>query len=71
LQIVRNLVSQQIGPSAFSHNEKSDTMLEIESPTATTQDNEINAELTQAQKTQYLHAYYAVVCQRNHPHQQY
>ncbi|RGP59202.1 hypothetical protein FSPOR_11495 [Fusarium sporotrichioides] len=60
LQIVRNLVSQQIGPSAFSHNEKSDTMLEIESPTATTHDNEINAELTQAQKTQYLHAYYAV-----------
>ncbi|KAF0637697.1 hypothetical protein FPSE5266_07347 [Fusarium pseudograminearum] len=60
LQIVRNLVSQQIGPSAFSHNEKSDTMLEIESPTATTHDHEINADLSLAQKTQYLHSYYAV-----------
>ncbi|SCB65517.1 unnamed protein product [Fusarium graminearum] len=60
LQIVRNLVSQQIGPSAFSHNEKSDTMLEIESPTATTHDHEINADLSLARKTQYLHSYYAV-----------
>ncbi|KAJ4251839.1 hypothetical protein NW762_011136 [Fusarium torreyae] len=61
LQIVRNLVSQQIGPSAFSHNEKSDTMLEIESPTATGPGAEINAtRLNQEQKQMYLRSYHAV-----------
>ncbi|RGP80775.1 hypothetical protein FLONG3_1116 [Fusarium longipes] len=60
LQIVRNLVSQQIGPSAFSHNEKSDTMLEIESPTATTHDIEINTQLSRDQKQQYLRSYHTV-----------
>ncbi|KAL6922921.1 hypothetical protein FSST1_000195 [Fusarium sambucinum] len=57
LQIVRNLVSQQIGPSAFSHNAKSDTMLEIESPTATTHDHEINANLSPDQKNRYLNIF--------------
>ncbi|KAF4454887.1 hypothetical protein F53441_2680 [Fusarium austroafricanum] len=60
LQIVRNLVSQQIGPSAFSHNEKSDTMLEIESPTATTNDETNAMRLSPEQKQQYLRSYYVV-----------
>ncbi|KAF5256327.1 hypothetical protein FOXYS1_13201 [Fusarium oxysporum] len=60
LQIVRNLVSQQIGPSAFSHNEKSDTMLEIESPTATTHDEKSAMRLSPDQKQQYLRSYYVV-----------
>ncbi|KAL4728764.1 hypothetical protein ACLX1H_003163 [Fusarium chlamydosporum] len=60
LQIVRNLVSQQIGPSAFSHNEKSDTMLEIESPTATTHDEMTALQLSQEQKKQYLQSYHVV-----------
>ncbi|KAG8667820.1 hypothetical protein FPOAC1_012659 [Fusarium poae] len=59
LQIVRNLVSQQIGPSAFSHNEKSDTMLEIESPTATTHDNEV-PRLSQSQKNGFSNIFDAV-----------
>lgn len=62
LQIVRNLVSQQIGPSAFSHNETSDKMLEIESPTATTDDGLGDLILGQAQKVQYLNSYLKVVC---------
>lgn len=32
LQLVRSIVSEQIGPSQFSRNERSDTMLEKESP---------------------------------------
>ncbi|KAJ4015469.1 hypothetical protein NW752_006931 [Fusarium irregulare] len=60
LQIVRNLVSQQIGPSAFSHNETSDKMLEIESPTATTDDGLNDLVLGQAQKVQYLNSYLKV-----------
>lgn len=46
-------------------------MLEIESPTATTHDHEINADLSLARKTQYLHSYYAVVCQPKHPYRQH
>ncbi|KAI6767700.1 hypothetical protein HG530_005709 [Fusarium avenaceum] len=60
LQIVRNLVSQQIGPSAFSHNEKSDTMLEIESPTATTRDEASLLILDMEQKKRYLRSYHVV-----------
>ncbi|KAF5024569.1 hypothetical protein F66182_3332 [Fusarium sp. NRRL 66182] len=61
LQIVRNLVSQQIGPSAFSHNEKSDTMLEIESPTATGSSNELNwLRLDQEKRQKYLRCYQIV-----------
>ncbi|KAM0191630.1 hypothetical protein ACHAPA_010815 [Fusarium lateritium] len=60
LQIVRNLVSQQIGPSAFSHNENSDTMLEIESPTATTHDEASVLRLDQEQKKRYLRSYHVV-----------
>ena len=32
LELVRSIVADQIGPSQFSHNDKSDTMLEKESP---------------------------------------
>ncbi|KAK2595286.1 hypothetical protein QQS21_007001 [Conoideocrella luteorostrata] len=32
LQLVRSIVADQIGPSQFSHNDKSETMLEKESP---------------------------------------
>ncbi|KAF4986736.1 hypothetical protein FGRMN_10701 [Fusarium graminum] len=60
LQIVRNLVSQQIGPSAFSHNEKSDTMLEIESPSATTHDEPSILRLDHEQKKRYLRSYHVV-----------
>ncbi|RSL59918.1 hypothetical protein CEP54_007035 [Fusarium duplospermum] len=59
LQIVRDLVSQQIGPSAFSHNEKSDRMLEVESPQANAPEPEIN-DLDAEQKLRYLRSYYAV-----------
>ncbi|TWU75863.1 hypothetical protein ED733_005490 [Metarhizium rileyi] len=34
LQLVRSIVADQIGPSQFSHNDKSDTMLEKESPSS-------------------------------------
>lgn len=32
LQLVRSIVADQIGPSQFSHNDQSETMLEKESP---------------------------------------
>jgi hypothetical protein len=35
LELVRAIVADQIGPSQFSHNDKSDTMLEKESPSST------------------------------------
>ncbi|KAF4470452.1 nitrate assimilation regulatory nirA [Fusarium albosuccineum] len=61
LQIVRDLVAQQIGPSAFSHNEKSDTMLEIESPQVNAPEPEANSmELDEEQRYKYLRCYYAV-----------
>lgn len=34
LQLVRSIVADQIGPSQFSHNDKSETMLEKESPSS-------------------------------------
>jgi hypothetical protein len=62
LQIVRDLVSQQIGPSAFSHNEKSDRMLEVETPQANAPEPEVNVmDLDGEQKLRYLRSYYAVV----------
>ncbi|KAM5359830.1 hypothetical protein ACJZ2D_014172 [Fusarium nematophilum] len=61
LQIVRDVVTKQIGPSAFSHNEKSDTMLEIESPQTNAPEPEIHTmELDAEQKQKYLTSYYAV-----------
>ena len=55
-------MSQQIGPSAFSHNEKSDRMLEGETPQANAPEPEVNAmDLDGEQKLRYLRSYYAVV----------
>ncbi|KAF4974589.1 hypothetical protein FZEAL_8516 [Fusarium zealandicum] len=57
LQIVRDLVTQQIGPSAFSHNAKSDTMLEVESPQSAAGTDAMG--LDGENKFKYLRSYYA------------
>ncbi|GAD92158.1 hypothetical protein NECHADRAFT_45955 [Paecilomyces variotii No. 5] len=58
LQIVRDWVTQQIGPTAFSRNEKSDTMLEIEQPQANMIDLEVNMmELNRERRYRYLRSY--------------
>ncbi|VUC35839.1 unnamed protein product [Clonostachys rosea] len=62
LQTVRGLVAEQIGPSPFSHNEKSETMLEVESPRAI-RDPEPDTreiELSEDQRLHYMRCYYAV-----------
>lgn len=65
LHVIRRLVSQQIGPSPFSHNDKNDRMLEMESPQAVmTSELEMDdTRLTAEQKQNYLRCYYAVVWQ--------
>lgn len=65
LHVIRSLVSQQIGPSPFSHNDKSDRMLEMESLKAVmTLELEMDdTRLTAEQKQNYLRCYYAVVWQ--------
>lgn len=35
LQLIREIVAENIGPSQFSHNDKSESMLETQSPEAT------------------------------------
>ncbi|KAL1853001.1 hypothetical protein Plec18167_005659 [Paecilomyces lecythidis] len=58
LQVVRDWVTQQIGPTAFSRNEKSDTMLEIEPPQANPTELEVNImDLDKERRHTYLRSY--------------
>lgn len=63
LQLVRSIVAEQIGPSQFSHNDKSDTMLEKESPSSTRNlPASIIPDLDIDTKITYSQCYRAVVC---------
>lgn len=62
LQVVRNMVADQIGPSQFSHSAKSDTMLEKESsssPAVVPPSHSI--ELDAESRLDYVDCYRAVV----------
>ncbi|KAF5501750.1 Filamentous growth regulator 27 [Colletotrichum siamense] len=62
LQTVRQVVAGQIGPSPFSHNDDTETMLEVESPetrATTSPSAETAVELNVQQKLAYLHCYYS------------
>ncbi|KAE9582269.1 hypothetical protein CGMCC3_g1411 [Colletotrichum fructicola] len=62
LQTVRQVVAGQIGPSPFSHNDDTETMLEVESPetrATTSPTAETAVELNVQQKLAYLHCYYS------------
>ncbi|KAI9148305.1 Filamentous growth regulator [Paramyrothecium foliicola] len=56
LQTVRRVVAGQIGPSDFSQNKESESMLEIETPQSTEDAMEIGVE----QKLQFLQCYFSV-----------
>ena len=64
LQVIRQIVAKQIGPTPFSHNDKSETMLEIE-PTqdlAAPPEMELEVpELSVELKHKYLQCYHSVV----------
>ncbi|KAL3297138.1 nitrate assimilation regulatory protein nirA [Colletotrichum asianum] len=62
LQTVRQVVAGQIGPSPFSHNDDTETMLEVESPetrATTSPTAETAVELNVQQKLACLHCYYS------------
>lgn len=62
LQLVRGLVSEQIGPSQFSHNETKDTMLEKASSGAVRASLVPGSiDLPYGQKRDYFHSFYSVV----------
>lgn len=64
LQLVRSIVADQIGPSQFSHNDKSETMLEKESPSSSRNLPAPNiVELDVETKLAYSQCYRAVVCE--------
>jgi hypothetical protein len=62
LQLVRGLVSEQIGPSPFSHNETKDTMLEKASSGAGRASLvPASIELEYGQKCEFFHSFHSVV----------
>jgi hypothetical protein len=60
LQLLRDTVTQHIGPSQFSHNVKSEDMLETDTPDdmPLSFDNNIDADEEQA----YIRTYHIAVC---------
>lgn len=62
LQFVRDTVAAQIGPSQFSHNEQSDSMLETE-PAISVPESITPAieELDSSRRQEYISAYRAAV----------
>jgi hypothetical protein len=65
LQVLRKVVSEQIGPSPFSHNDKAETMLEKASPDQ--KFNEVSSpasvlpEVSLSEKQDFVRCCFAVV----------
>lgn len=81
LQVLRRVVSEQIGPSPFSHNDKAETMLEKASPdqkmTEVSTPTSVLPECSMSEKQEFARCCFAVVSQahigshrRNTDHQQ-
>ena len=60
LQLLRSIVSDRIGPSHFSLNDKTDTMLEKESPRSLRHTPKVTSMSVEARDT-YVDGFYAVV----------
>jgi hypothetical protein len=65
LQVLRRVVSEQIGPSPFSHNDKAETMLEKASPdqkiAEVSSPPSVLPEITSTEKQDYAQCCFAVV----------
>lgn len=58
LQLLRDTVNQHIGPSQFSHNVRSEDMLETETPHHVASEDHFNRD----QKRAFVETYFMAVC---------